>query len=151
MLQLPHLNSGLFEKLGLAGSADILNLYAARAARGFGDGFAAIILPAYLLEIGFNPFQIGLVATSALLGSAATTLVVGVLAPRYHLRTLLLACAGLMVLRSLACNISSSSRWLPSSALSIRRPGTSASTSRSSKPRSRTGQARGENVYFRAL
>jgi len=48
--------------LGLAGSADILNLYAARAALGFGDGFAAIILPGYLLEIGFNPFQIGLVA-----------------------------------------------------------------------------------------
>jgi MFS family permease len=102
MLQLPQLNRGLFEKLGLAGSADILNLYAARAARGFGDGFAAIILPAYLLEIGFNPFQIGLVATSALLGSAATTLAVGVLAPRYHLRTLLLACAGLMVVTGIA-------------------------------------------------
>src|SRR5260370_13023426 len=102
MLQLPQLNRGLFEKLGLAGSADILNLYAARAARGLGDGFAAIILPAYLLEIGFNPFQIGLVATSALLGSAATTLAVGVLAPRYHLRTLLLACAGLMVVTGIA-------------------------------------------------
>src|SRR5262245_28287896 len=51
MLQLPQLNRGLFEKFGLAGSADILNLYAARAARGFGDGFATIILPAYLLEI----------------------------------------------------------------------------------------------------
>jgi MFS family permease len=102
MLQLPHLNRGLFEKLGLAGSADILNLYAARAARGFGDGFAAIILPAYLLEIGFNPFQIGLVATSALLGSAGTTLAVGILAPRYHLRTLLLACAGLMVVTGIA-------------------------------------------------
>ena len=102
MLQVPQLNRGLFEKLGLAGSADILNLYAARAARGFGDGFAAIIFPAYLLEIGFNPFQIGLVATSALLGSAATTLAVGVLAPRYHLRTLLLACAGLMVVTGIA-------------------------------------------------
>jgi hypothetical protein len=56
MLQLPQLNRVLFEKLGLSGSADILNLYAARAARGFGDGFTAIILPAYLLEIGFNPF-----------------------------------------------------------------------------------------------
>src|SRR5207247_1380376 len=86
MLQLPQLNRGVFERLRLAGSADIVNLYAARAARGFGDGFAAIILPAYLLEIGFNPFQIGLVATAALLGSAATTLAVGLLAPRYHLR-----------------------------------------------------------------
>src|SRR5712691_12104969 len=77
-------------------------LYAARAARGFGDGFAAIILPAYLIEIGFDPFQIGLVATAALLGSAVTTLTIGFLAPRYDLRTLLLACALLMVLTGIA-------------------------------------------------
>jgi len=102
MLQLPQLNRGVLERVGLAGRADVLNLYAARAARGFGDGFAAIILPAYLLEIGFNPFQIGVVATAALLGSAVTTLAVGLLAPRYHLRTLLIACAGLMVVTGLA-------------------------------------------------
>src|SRR5438876_5875011 len=102
MLQLPQLNRGVFERLRLAGSADIVNLYAARAARGFGDGFAAIILPAYLIEIGFNPFQIGLVATAALLGSAALTLVIGFVAPRYELRTLLLTCAMLMVLTGIA-------------------------------------------------
>ena len=73
--------------------SDVFYLYAARAARGFGDGFAAIILPAYLIEIGFNPFQIGLVATAALLGSAALTLAIGFLAPRYELRTPLLLCA----------------------------------------------------------
>ena len=83
MLQLPQFNRGVLDGLGLAGRADVACLYAARAARGFGDGFAAIILPAYLLEIGFDPFQIGLVATAALLGSAATTLAVGFLAPRY--------------------------------------------------------------------
>jgi MFS family permease len=95
-------SAALLERLGVAGQADVVNLYAARAARGFGDGFAAIILPAYLLEIGFNPFQIGLVATAALLGSAATTLAIGFLAPRYHLRTLLLACAALMVVTGIA-------------------------------------------------
>jgi MFS family permease len=77
-------------------------LYAARAARGFGDGFAAIILPAYLIEIGFGPFEIGVVATTALLGSAALTLAIGLLAPRYDLRTLLLICAGLMVATGIA-------------------------------------------------
>src|SRR5712691_5224238 len=77
-------------------------LYAARAARGFGDGFAAIILPTYLIGIGFNPFQIGLVATAALLGSAALTLAIGFLAPRYELRTLLLLCALLMVATGIA-------------------------------------------------
>jgi MFS family permease len=94
--------AALLERLGIAGQADVANLYAARAARGFGDGFAAIILPAYLLEIGFDPLQIGLVATAALLGSAATTLTIGFLAPRYHLRTLLLACAALMVVTGIA-------------------------------------------------
>jgi MFS family permease len=77
-------------------------LYAARAARGFGDGFAAIILPAYLIEIGFDPFQIGMVATAALLGSAAMTLAIGFLAPRYGSRTLLLVCALLMVATGIA-------------------------------------------------
>ena len=59
--------------LRVGARSDAFNLYAARAARGFGDRFAAIILPAYLLEVGLDPFQIGLVATAALLGSAAAT------------------------------------------------------------------------------
>jgi MFS family permease len=88
--------------LSVKRKSDVFRLYAARAARGFGDGFAAIILPAYLLEIGFNPFQIGLVATAALLGSAALTLAIGFLAPRYELRTLLLLCALLMVATGIA-------------------------------------------------
>src|SRR5262249_38628422 len=72
-------------------------IYAARAARGFGDGFAVILLPVYLTAIGYGPVQIGIVATAALLGSAAMTLGVGVLAARRHLRDLLLAGARLMV------------------------------------------------------
>jgi MFS family permease len=87
---------------GMSAPSTIVTLYAARAARGFGDGFAAIILPAYLIEIGFNPFQVGLVATAALLGSAATTLAIGFAAPRYDLRTLLITCAALMVLTGIA-------------------------------------------------
>ena len=90
------------EAHGMSAPSTIITLYAARAARGFGDGFAAIILPAYLIEIGFNPFQVGLVATAALMGSAATTLVIGFVAPRYDLRTLLIACAALMVLTGIA-------------------------------------------------
>ena len=77
-------------------------LYAARSVRGFGDGFAAIILPAYLIAIGFNPFQIGLVAALALLGSALLTLVIGYVGSRYDLRSLLLGCAVLMVVTGVA-------------------------------------------------
>ena len=83
--------------MAVKGRSDVLYLYAARAARGFGDGFAAIVLPAYLIEIGFNPFEIGVVAAAALLGSAALTLAIGFLAPRHDLRRLLLACALLMI------------------------------------------------------
>ncbi len=81
---------------------DVFYLYAARAARGIGDGFAFIILPAYLSELGFDPFRIGMVATAALLGSAATTLAVGFLAARYDLRNLLLIGALVMALTGLA-------------------------------------------------
>jgi MFS family permease len=90
------------EARGMSAPSTIVTLYAARAARGFGDGFAAIIMPAYLIEIGFNPFQVGLVATAALMGSAAATLAIGFVAPRYDLRTLLIACAALMVLTGIA-------------------------------------------------
>src|SRR5262249_37451053 len=77
-------------------------LYAARGVRGFADGFAIIILPAYLSAIGFSPVQIGLVATAALLGSAIMTMAVGLVAPRFDLRTMLTAGAILMVLTGLA-------------------------------------------------
>ena len=80
----------------------ILLLYAARAARGFGDGFAVIILPAYLAAIGFDAFQIGIVATAALLGTSAATLLIGHLGARHDIRNLLLIGAAFMVASGLA-------------------------------------------------
>src|ERR1700676_525090 len=70
--------------------ADIWLLCAARAVRGFGDGFAIIIVPAYLSELGFGPVEIGIVASAALLGTAAVTLAIGFLAPGKDLRNLLI-------------------------------------------------------------
>jgi MFS family permease len=75
---------------------NIILLYAARATRGFADGFAVIILPAYLTELGFTPLQIGVIATSALLGTAVMTLGAGRLASRFELRSLLLVSAAVM-------------------------------------------------------
>ena len=75
---------------------DIFYLYTARGVRGFGDGFAIIILPAYLSAIGFGPAEIGLIASASLLGTALLTLAVGLIAPRHDLRTLLLGGAVLM-------------------------------------------------------
>jgi len=83
-------------------SADILLLYAARSVRGFGDGFAIILLPAYLSMIGLDSVQIGLVATAALAGTALLTLAIGFIAPRHDLRSLMLAGAALMIATGLA-------------------------------------------------
>src|SRR5438132_10379581 len=82
--------------------SEVLLLYAARGVRGFGDGFAIIVLPAYLSAIGYSPTQIGLVAAASLLGTAVMTLAVGLFAPRHDLRNLLLAGAGLMACTGLA-------------------------------------------------
>src|SRR5262249_51567380 len=76
--------------------ADVLILYAARGLRGFGDGFAGIILRAYLSAIGFSPVQIGFIARASLVGPALLTLAVGFIAPRHDLRTLVLGGALLM-------------------------------------------------------
>jgi MFS family permease len=77
-------------------------LYAARCLRGFGDGFAVIILPAYLSALGFNPIQIGFVATASLFGTAVFTLLIGLIAPRHDLRNMLLLGAALMAFTGIA-------------------------------------------------
>ena len=82
--------------------SNIFLLFVARALRGFGDGFAIIVLPAYLSALGFDAAEIGLVAAAALLGTAVFTLAVGFVAPRYDLRNLLIAGAALMICTGLA-------------------------------------------------
>jgi len=79
-----------------------LLLYSARALRGFGDGFATIVLPVYLATIGFDPAQIGLIAAAALLGTAVLTLGIVLLAPRRDLRHLLIAGAVLTIATGVA-------------------------------------------------
>ncbi len=82
--------------------SNVTLLYVARAARGFGDGFAVIILPAYLTELGFSTLQVGIVATSALLGTAVLTLCVGYFASRFDLRNLFLISALTMIATGVA-------------------------------------------------
>jgi len=82
--------------------SNIFLLFVARALRGFGDGFAIIVLPAYLSAIGFGAAEVGLVAAAALLGTAVFTLAVGFVAPRYDLRNLLIVGAALMICTGMA-------------------------------------------------
>ena len=77
--------------------SQIRYVYWARALRDFGDGFVAVLLPVYLTAIGLGAFEVGLVATLALLGSALTTLAMGFLGARIDHRKLLMAASGLMI------------------------------------------------------
>ena len=77
-------------------------VYAARALRDFGDGFVAVLLPVYLTAIGLGAFEVGVVATLALLGSALTTLGIGFLGAKADQRRLLLGASILMIATGLA-------------------------------------------------
>lgn len=77
-------------------SADALRVLAARGVRAFGDGFVALLLPIYLVELGFSALAIGAIVTSTLIGTALLTFWVGWIANRYARRRLLLAAALLM-------------------------------------------------------
>jgi MFS family permease len=83
-------------------------LYAARAFRDFGDGFVAVLLVVYLTELGLDAFQVGIVATCALLGSALMTLGIGLLGAGTARRRLLMLASVLMVATGLALAASES-------------------------------------------
>ena len=83
-------------------------LLAARSLRGICDGFVAVLLPAYLLSLGFGKLTVGLIGTATLLGSAVATIVVGLLGSHYPQRALLLFAAALMAATGLAFGFLSS-------------------------------------------
>lgn len=77
-------------------------LFAARAVRDFGDGFVAILLPAYLLALGHSAFAVGVLSTVSLLGSAFVTIGIGLIGGRHDNRRLLIAAACLMAATGVA-------------------------------------------------
>ena len=77
-------------------------VFLARAIRDFGDGFVAILLPVYLIALGMSAFDVGVVATLALFGSALLALAIGFLGARHDQRALLLAASVLMAATGLA-------------------------------------------------
>jgi MFS family permease len=81
---------------------DARRILAARAVRGFTDGYVALLLPYYLTLTGFTPLQIGLLVTATLLGSGMITLASGFTAHRFRSRYLLMAASLLMTATGLA-------------------------------------------------
>jgi len=76
-------------------------LLAARALRGFADGYVAVLLPAYLLALGLDQLDVGFLSTATLAGSALATLAVGVVGHRWPTHRLLLYAALLMTITGL--------------------------------------------------
>ena len=85
-------------------------LLTARSLRAFADGYVAVLLPAYLLALGYGTFEVGFLATVTMLGSALATLGVGRWGHRFELRRLLIGAAALMALTGVAF-ASFSSLW----------------------------------------
>ena len=75
---------------------DAWRMLAARGLRALCDGYMAVLLPAYLLALGLGQFEVGLISTATLLGSAAATLWVGAWGHRVAPRALLCGAALLM-------------------------------------------------------
>jgi MFS family permease len=86
----------------MAGMTNARLLMSAKAFRAFGDGFTGLLLPVYLTGLGLSAFRVGVVATAAMLGSAALTLAVGLAGHRVSARLLLLASCGLMLATGIA-------------------------------------------------
>ncbi|KAF7962131.1 ABC transporter permease [Cupriavidus sp. UYMU48A] len=76
----------------------VIPLLVGRALRGLCDGFVAVLLPSYLLGLGFGQFSVGLISSATLIGSALATILVGVIGSRFPLRRLLILAAVLMAI-----------------------------------------------------
>jgi MFS family permease len=85
---------------GVDRSASILLV--ARGLRGICDGFIAVLLPGYLLALGFGQLAVGLISTTTLFGSAIATVLVGLIGNSIAQRGLLLFAAALMAATGLA-------------------------------------------------
>jgi MFS family permease len=77
-------------------------LIGARGLRAFGDGFTAPLLPIYLVGLGFDALEVGVLITATLMGSAVLTLLVSHSGHRIAAKQALLACCGLMLATGVA-------------------------------------------------
>jgi predicted MFS family arabinose efflux permease len=100
---------GVDVRTGAATEARLLMI--GRGLRACVDGYVAVLLPVYLLELGFGTWEVGLLSTATLLGSALATVAVGTWGHRFHHRRLLLAAALLMAATGLS--FGGLSTWWP--------------------------------------
>ena len=78
-------------------TADSKRLLVTHALRGLGDGAVSVILPSYLVGIGFSALQVSAIVFGTLLGSALLTLWVGLATDRLGRRRVLMSACILML------------------------------------------------------
>jgi MFS family permease len=93
-------------------SRDAWLLIAARALRGAFDGALVILLPAAWLAAGRDGGEIAALSTATLFGSAALTLVAGLVAPRVAPKRLLFVACALLSVTGLGFALAPSFGWL---------------------------------------
>ena len=83
-------------------SADAKRVILAKGLRAIADGYVSIVLPAYLLALGYDAFEIGALMTATLLGSASLVFLAGMITARFGERRPLLAASALMIFTGLS-------------------------------------------------
>jgi MFS family permease len=87
---------------------DAAVLLSTRGMRAFVDGLVSVVLPSYLVLLGFDGLHVGAIVTGTLLGSAALTLLAGLQGHRVRRLLLLQVVAGVMVFTGLGFTLLSS-------------------------------------------
>src|SRR3954470_13279961 len=95
-----------FPVLPEGAAPEVRLLLVARGLRAFGDGLVSLILPVYLLALGYGAFEAGVLASATLAGSALLTLIVGLTAHRASGRVLLMGASVVMLLTGVAFAVS---------------------------------------------
>jgi len=96
-----------FQILPDGASGDAAVLLRTRAVRAFGDGFVSVLLPLQLTTLGLTTAQIGFIVTATLVGSAALTLLIGLVAFRLGRKALLLRASILMAITGIGFAVAS--------------------------------------------
>src|SRR6202167_6809145 len=78
-------------------TADGKRLLTTRALLGLADGAVSVLLPSYLTTIGFSSLRVGAIVFGTLIGSAALTLWISLVAHRLGRRRVMLASCALMI------------------------------------------------------
>jgi MFS family permease len=92
-------------------------LLASRGLRSFSQGFLNVVVPLYLVSLGFSGVTLGSMLTLGALGMALTVVAVGLTGDRFGRRRVMMGIAGTSVLGLIGFSLAHSFGWLVLSAI----------------------------------